>query len=316
MSNVKHRTGTVTVAIALSAALVVACGSATNTANAAVPQLANSRRSVVGHSAMYPGVPGKPRNVRWTKNVGGRMTVTWQAPTDTGGSAITRYDIYPSDPNTGGFDPRSSKHVNGHTFKVVFAHLDKYTTWTFSVAATNSSSQGLPSRLQVSDRGYQASAGRNLLILWLEVLIDPGQWGYDHGYGELYANKPKNGAMTIYWNGDTPPLIKELVDSVPKDGPIYYARSRFSWAETLSAMGKIPLPLTFKTPSGVDVYLTSLAPNPISEGVDVAYWPANEPDTYQGPFPAASDVAWIVHSFTGNVDVHASPGAPVVLVSR
>jgi hypothetical protein len=268
-------------------------------------------------TATYPGVPGKPRNVHWTKNVQGRITVTWQAPRSSGGAPITRYDIYPGYVGGYGFDPKMARHVTERTFSIQFTHMDKWMDWVFAVVATNAKSQGMPSRFLVDPDPLHEVTGQMLLEGWLQVISAPGQWAYRHGFGEIWANTPRMGTDTIYWKGPVPALIRQLVDAIPNDGPIRYGRSRFSSAEIDRAMTALPFSIEIHTASGIVVSLNTAAGDPVVKGLEVEYWPTGQPDTYQGPFPAPGEVAKVLRFFTGTlVPVTADAVPPPVLVQN
>jgi hypothetical protein len=240
--------------------------------------------------------------------------VTWQSPLNNGGSAVTRYDIYPGYYGGAGFEPEISKHVNGRTNKVVFTHMDHWVDWVFSVAATNAKSQSLPSRLQVeTDPSYRLS-GQMLVESWLDVISAPGQWAYRHGFGDLWANTPRMGVDTVYWKGPVPALIRELIAAIPKHGPFNFAPSRYTMAEAEAAANAMDPIRLIHTASGVMVTLTSWGPDPVHHGVWVTYWPANQPDNYQGPFPPTGQVETVLRMLTRNgVDVYAEVMPPVTL---
>jgi hypothetical protein len=87
-----------------------------------------------GDAASTPGVPGPPTNVLASSG-NGLVTVSWTAPSDIGTSPIVSYTVTASPGGTSVATPA------GTTMATV-AGLMNGTTYTFSVAATNSSGTG------------------------------------------------------------------------------------------------------------------------------------------------------------------------------
>ena len=112
-----------------------------------------------------PSVPGAPTGVTATAG-NGSATVSWLAPTNTGGSAITSYTVTPYIGSTAqtpvkvtGSPPATSTTVTG---------LTNGTSYTFTVSATNSSGTSpasapsnavTPSALPGAPTGVTATAG-------------------------------------------------------------------------------------------------------------------------------------------------------------
>jgi hypothetical protein len=112
-----------------------------------------------------PSVPGAPTGVTATAG-NGSATVSWTAPSDNGGSTITRYTVTPFIGSTAqtpvtvtGSPPATSTTVSG---------LTNGTSYTFKVSATNASGTGpasspsnavTPNNLPGAPTGVTATAG-------------------------------------------------------------------------------------------------------------------------------------------------------------
>ena len=89
--------------------------------------------------------PTPPRNVKVKDVFRDRCTVQWQAPSDDGGSTITRYVVEAIDLS----EPHSSWDVIGETFNpqerdFLCLNLDEGHRYKFRVKAVNQLGQSLP----------------------------------------------------------------------------------------------------------------------------------------------------------------------------
>jgi hypothetical protein len=117
---------------ATCAALVVSTGLAGGLA--LLPVAADAAQ--VPAAATAAGTPSVPRHVAAAQTAPGKVTVTWDAPTSEGSSAITGYDVGWSTGQSG-----SGTTVDGAERSATFVEMSKG-TFTFSVAAVNGSGQG------------------------------------------------------------------------------------------------------------------------------------------------------------------------------
>ncbi len=95
-------------------------------------------------SAVTPRTtPGAPTAVSATAG-DGSVAVTWTAPTDNGGSPITKYTVTSSPENKTAVTP------DGSTLTATVSGLTNGTAYTFTVVATNAAGDGSPSAASTS----------------------------------------------------------------------------------------------------------------------------------------------------------------------
>ncbi|HVC67862.1 MAG TPA: fibronectin type III domain-containing protein, partial [Acidimicrobiales bacterium] len=94
--------------------------------------------SASSNSVTPSGPPGPPRSVAATSYANAQSVVTWTAPANNGGSAITKYTVTSS----GG---QTCTTPNGTTTSCTVTGLTNGTTYTFTVTATNGLGTGTPS---------------------------------------------------------------------------------------------------------------------------------------------------------------------------
>ena len=91
-----------------------------------------------------PSVPAAPEVAAPTTPASGRLSVSWSAPTNTGGSAITGYRIrYSTNPNMSG---ATTIRVAAADRSRTISGLNNGTTYYVTVAATNANGDSPPSR--------------------------------------------------------------------------------------------------------------------------------------------------------------------------
>ncbi|MGQ0507839.1 MAG: beta strand repeat-containing protein [Myxococcaceae bacterium] len=91
-------------------------------------------------STPQPGVPGAPTNVTGVAGHN-RVTLTWAAPTNNGGSSLTQYLVTPYI----GAAAQTTTQVNAAYSSWIITGLTDNTGYTFTVTATNSAGSGAPS---------------------------------------------------------------------------------------------------------------------------------------------------------------------------
>jgi len=94
--------------------------------------------SAASNSVTPSGPPGPPRSVAATSNANSQSVVSWTAPANNGGSAITGYTVTSS----GG---QTCSTPNGTTTSCTVTGLTNGVTYTFTVTATNGLGTGAPS---------------------------------------------------------------------------------------------------------------------------------------------------------------------------
>ncbi len=97
-----------------------------------------SAASAPSNAVVPASTPGAPTGVSATSYANDQSTVTWSGPSNTGGTPITSYTVTSS----GG---QTCTTANGSTTSCTFLGLVNGTTYTFTVAATNSIGTGPPS---------------------------------------------------------------------------------------------------------------------------------------------------------------------------
>ena len=94
-------------------------------------------RNSAASGPVYP--PGPPANVRGTRSGLTTINVTWSAPADDGGTAITGYDVNMS-PNGGQSWSREHSNVTGTSASV--SGINNATSYIFAVRARNAAGEG------------------------------------------------------------------------------------------------------------------------------------------------------------------------------
>ena len=144
-------------------------------------------------------VPGAPTGVVGTSG-NGQIALTWTAPSDDGGSAITDYQVSVFDSGggaaTGVSGAANPRLVGSATTHYVFTGLTNATAYTFEVAAVNSAGTGVLSALSSPATASTFTVPAHI--------PNPGTAGYDSGYAV-------NNSVTISASGSWCP------DGTPAD---------------------------------------------------------------------------------------------------
>ena len=234
----------------------------------AVNKAGSSIASAASDSTIPGTVPSVPRNVAATSGDARSSTVTWTAPADTGGYAITGYLLIASDDST-------CEPARLTTLSCTFTSLKNGTNYTFTVYALNAngrsvagSATGKPSR--EPDEPYDVVAtpyqnGRSL-VSWTA----PGFDGGAKISGYTVISSPGNTSCTTSLPGETSCVVTGLTN-----GTAY----RFTVTATnRSGTGAASLPSLRVVPAAAPDAPTNIAVTPTGSRTVTVTWKAPRVD--------------------------------------
>ena len=218
-----------------------------------------------------PSVPGAPTGVTATAG-NGSASVSWTAPTSTGGSPITSYTVTPYVGSTAqtpvtvsGSPPATSTTVTG---------LTNGTNYTFTVSATNTNGAGpasapsnavTPSNLPGAPTGVTATAGNgSASVSWTA----PTSTGGSPITGYTVTPYVGSTAQTPVTVSGSPPATSTTVTGLT-NGTSYTFRVS---ATNANGAGPASAPSNAVTPAAAPA-VTSVTPNQGTTGVSVSVAP-------------------------------------------
>ena len=133
--------GTLTPSSGSSTTFTAAVSAGSGTVVAAVGAIQGS----ASVSVVAAAVPGPPTNLTALPASGKGIQLSWKAPTNTGGSAISSYKIYRSTSSSGAFVAVAS--VSGTSTSYKDASTTRGTTYYYQVTASNAAGESAPSNI-------------------------------------------------------------------------------------------------------------------------------------------------------------------------
>ena len=133
--------GTLTPSSGSSTTFTAAVSAGSGTVVAAVGAIQGS----ASVSVVAAAVPGAPTNLTALPASGKGVQLSWKAPTNTGGSAISSYKIYRSTTPSGAFVAVASVSGTGTSYKD--AYTTRGATYYYQVTASNAAGESAPSNI-------------------------------------------------------------------------------------------------------------------------------------------------------------------------
>ena len=96
-------------------------------------------------SVVSAGLPGAPTSLNAATASGKGVQLTWLAPSNTGGGALTSYKVYRASSSSGPWSVVAS--VSGTTPAYKDTSTTRGVTYYYEVTAVNSAGEGLPSNI-------------------------------------------------------------------------------------------------------------------------------------------------------------------------
>jgi hypothetical protein len=118
-------------------------------------------------SSETPGTPSAPQNLVATPGAG-KVTLTWQAPADNGGSDITGYKVYRS-VNEG--TPTLLTTVGASTLTYVDTSGTPGTTYSYFVVATNANGSGTETAPVNAAPQASGGGGTDNTMLYIGIVV-------------------------------------------------------------------------------------------------------------------------------------------------
>jgi hypothetical protein len=194
----------------------------------------------------YVSAPETPRNVTATKNDGARTaTLTWDAPWDDGGGAITGYEVSRNGVDASGNGPWSII-VSASTRSRTFSNLALGSTYTLSVRAINSAGSSIASSSSVRMGSAALTAATPTITGTAKVgatlTANPGAWGpapVAYAYQWKADGTALSGATASTYKPTSATLGKRITVTVTGSKTGYTAASRTSAATAAVANGTL-----------------------------------------------------------------------------